>query len=173
MAAKLIRPGRGVHIVSGPITRNESEAQVITNLEGNAFTSIAARSVSTYPMGLCGKVRDGSPICDSYLVRFQGNTAILCLADGCGWGVRSREASMKAKCGFVKYVDQSMTKCTTAADVSKALVRAVAAAHCKIMEGKSESNSAGTTTLLGGYVAPLKDVSGCAFVLVSIGDCKV
>jgi serine/threonine protein phosphatase PrpC len=173
MAAKLIRGGRGVHIVSGSITRDECEAQVVTNLEGNAFTSVAARSVSTYPMGPCGKVRDGSPICDSYLARFQGNTAILCVADGCGWGVRSREASMKAKCGFVEYVDQNVTKCTTAADVSKVLVRAVAAAHCKIMEGKSESNSAGTTTLLGGYVAPLKDVSGCAFVLVSIGDCKV
>jgi hypothetical protein len=137
MVGKLIRPGRGVHIVSGPITRDECEAQVITNLEGNAFTSVAARSVSTYPM------------------------------------VRSREASMKAKCGFVEYVDQNVTKCTTAADVSKVLVRAVAAAHCKVVEGKSESNSAGTTTLLGGYVAPLKDVSGCAFVLVSIGDCKV
>jgi hypothetical protein len=51
MAAKLIRGGRGVHIVSGSITRDESEAQVITSLEGNAFTSVAARSVSTYPMG--------------------------------------------------------------------------------------------------------------------------
>jgi hypothetical protein len=172
VSSKIARDRRAIHMISGPLTRDATLPQVFVKLYGEVFKDVAARTISTYPMGRCGKVRDGSPICDSYLARFQGNSVIVCLADGCGWGARSREASVKAKSGFVEYMDQKLGKCLFANDVSRILLRAVAAAHCRIIEGKSEESSVGTTTLLGGYVVPLKDACGCVFVFFSVGDCK-
>ena len=171
-ARKTTKEGRLVRVCSGPITRDTEESQLLTRLDGQIIEELAARSISTYPMRPCGKVRDGSPVCDGYLARLRGSTAILCLTDGCGWGARSREASIKAKCGFVEYLDSHIDQCVKGPDIATTLLRALAAAHCKIIEGKDESSNVGTTTLLGGYVVPLKSAEAFLFLFVSVGDCK-
>ncbi len=69
--------------------------------------NMAGRTVSTYPLakGATDGKREGSPICDSFLVQqFREGAVVSCVADGCGWGARNRDAAIKAKVALVDYV---------------------------------------------------------------------
>lgn len=140
-------------------------------------------------------MRDGDPVCDSYCIQIlEENSVIMCITDGCNWGVRPMEASNRAKNAFVEYLRLHQHKIEDLNDAGHQLLNAIACAHQKIIEGKDVWD-AGTTTLCGGLLLPLDTPSGSkkekqnqlstslnssddiinpkwAFVCVSIGDCK-
>jgi len=127
-------------------------------------------AVSGYPMRSDGSVREGFPIADHYHCQILHSRAILCLADGCGWGVSSAEAARSAAHRFVDYVRERQESIRSVRDAADLLLRACCSAHNCVVEGK-EWWEAGTTTLLGGLVLPLTP-GHHVFVCLSIGDCK-
>lgn len=48
---------------------------------------------SLYPYIQARASRDGDPICDSFRVHVYDNATVWCIADGCNWGERPRQAS--------------------------------------------------------------------------------
>ena len=128
--------------------------------------------------------QQGSPICDQYFVQVQPERVLMCVADGCNWGERPREAARIAAQCFVRHAQQAADGARTARDCGRMLLGAMRAAHNSIIAGKSDIWDAGTTTLIGGMLVALEDSSsssdssnssgGRAYgvCLLSIGDCK-
>lgn len=69
---------------------------------------IAAKSISTYPLVMdrgTGKAsRDGDPNADGLFAAVYPNRAILAIADGCNWGIRSQKAAHRALEGVSQYL---------------------------------------------------------------------
>lgn len=143
---------------------------------------VAGRTVSTYPMSKGARM--GQPIADHFRVDVaERGAAIVCVADGCGWGRRSSAASDLACSTFVQALKAELT---TAADVAVALpviadslVESLLAADAAIGKGSTgPREECGTTTLCGAVVLPLAAVDDAAaaaafaIALVSVGDCK-
>ena len=134
--------------------------------------------------------QQGSPICDQYYVQVQPERVFLCVADGCNWGERPREAARVAAQCFVRFEQQAAGDVRTARDCGRVLLGAMRAAHNSIIAGKSDIWDAGTTTLIGGMLVALEDSSSSSssssssdgsssssssaygVCLLSIGDCK-
>uniref|UniRef100_A0A6B2L696 PPM-type phosphatase domain-containing protein n=1 Tax=Arcella intermedia TaxID=1963864 RepID=A0A6B2L696_9EUKA len=106
---------------------------------------------------------------------------IFCVADGCGWGERPKEASNRLKDSFLDYFEGKTFK--TLKEISTHLVHACAFANHCISYGKEDIWMAGTSTALGGLIVELEEkkkkkknetnnVPPWAFVFLSIGDCK-
>jgi len=145
---------------------------------------LCGRSISTYPHIPGRPKRDGDPVCDSYCVQLMEDNAIIAVvADGCNWGKRPMEASNRAKSAFVEYLKTHVSEMTTVAEIGYYLLSALSYCHHKIIEGKEDIWEAGTTTLLGGIMAPIKlskdeqktegkDTFKVAFTFVTVGDCK-
>jgi len=100
------------------------------------------------------------------------------LADGCNWGARPREAAQRASEGFASYMmEDTQLNFKDIKEGGAYLLKAIAAAHNRIIEGKEHVFEAGTTTLLGGVLLELKknddfpDIQW-AFLCSCIGDCK-
>ena len=88
------------------------------------FAQSYAQSTSLYPCYSGHATREGDPICDSYRIHtYEHGTVVFCLADGCNWGERPREASNRyvtkhspwcsprsAKDTFVHYCQQKLTE---------------------------------------------------------------
>ena len=53
---------------------------------------VACKSTATYPKDTLGS----EVICDQYRIRKLGNRMIMVVCDGCGWGVKPREAAKLA-----------------------------------------------------------------------------
>lgn len=102
-------------ICSGPTAHDEASPQEGATLTAQSNVLVAGRTVSTYPhlpgysrlfassshIPAGKQRREGYPTCDSYLAQVQKDgVVVVCVTDGCGWGVRSREASVKAKVCF-------------------------------------------------------------------------
>lgn len=87
-------------------------------------------------------------------------------------------ASNTAKASFMEYMKSKLNEVSDMMDVGHFLVNALSYCNYKICEGKEDVWDAGTTTLLGGVLLPLKDDKGkiekdsWVWVGVSIGDCK-
>ncbi len=163
-----------VCICSGPTVHDDVEVQAGVAHTTRGLVEVAGRTVSTYPL-LPGRAhKEGSPICDSYFVQVQKDGVVLaCIADGCGWGVRPREAAIKAKVALVDHISKHMPVLKDAQMVAEILVRGMGEAHYKVIEGKDDVNSAGTTTLLGGVLAPVDKMDRVfCFLFISVGDCK-
>ncbi len=162
-------------------------------LSSRGFVEVSGRTVSTYPQLPGRDQREGSPICDSYFAQVQKDGVVLvCIADGCGWGSRPREAAIKAKVAMVDHISKHLPVLREAQAVAEILVRSLGEAHFKVtvvsasvgngwfiifffqvIEGKDDINAAGTTTLLGGVLAPIDKMDRMfCFMFVSIGDCK-
>ena len=72
-------------------------------VEGVTPYSVQAGSISTYPNDPNEPIhRLGDPVCDQYHARLYERAAVLVLADGCSWGLRSRAAALDASRAFVR-----------------------------------------------------------------------
>jgi len=123
----------------------------------DAYTPwVYGRAISTYPHLPTKTVRDGDPICDSYCIQLlEDNVIITVVADGCNWGERPMAASNTAKKTFVDYLRSHLHEMADLRDVGHYLLQALSACQQKITEGKDQWE-AGTTTLLGGILIPVK-----------------
>jgi hypothetical protein len=117
---------------------------------------IAAKSVSTYPMLMnkaTGKAqRHGDPNADAFYATLDDNRAILAIADGCSWGLRSYKASRSALEGVSQYLLAHEDQMTDLRNAGRLLLRSLSEANRKILEGVSSAYEAGTTTVLVGIV---------------------
>jgi serine/threonine protein phosphatase PrpC len=155
------------------LTGSEVPSEGVRRLYGDI---VCAQSVATYPRNSLGC----QVICDWFRVRLLPplNRAIITIADGCNWGMRPREAAQRACHAFVEFLAQPkvQSEIRDTQDCKHFLLRAMAKAHDKILEGKEDPFDAGTTTLLGGMVLKINepdyDLDEWAFVCVSVGDCK-
>jgi len=166
---KIVKPNlQSQVVISGPYNNNENPTY--------EFTRSYGCTISTYPHYPSHSSREGDPICDSYRIHTFENGLICCLADGCNWGERPKEASNRAKDAFVYYVQDNIGECKTLKDVSFLMVEALAVCHHIIVYDKNDIWMAGTTTLLGGLILETQDerndVPKWVFICVSIGDCK-
>lgn len=166
--------GDPVSIVSGPTAQDELMTLNEPGVKPVYSRDVAARSTSTYPMGKgLPQRRDGAPICDSFLSQsFRDGCVISCLADGCGWGPRNREAAIKAKVALADHIFRRLPSCRDVHSVAEMLLKGLGESHYKIIEGKEDVSSAGTTTILGGVLVPIEKTALSIFMFVSVGDCK-
>lgn len=93
------------------------------------------------------------------------------IGDGCNWGARPLEASIKATEGFISHTILNYTRSEDTHDIGKLLLESFASAHNGIISGKRDIWSAGTTTLIGSIIFPLENAEYGVLTL-SIGDCK-
>eukprot|EP01125_Pyxidicula_operculata_P013189 TRINITY_DN4362_c0_g1_i4.p1 TRINITY_DN4362_c0_g1~~TRINITY_DN4362_c0_g1_i4.p1 ORF type:complete len:1108 (-),score=247.18 TRINITY_DN4362_c0_g1_i4:1087-4044(-) len=132
---------------------------------------VSAQTLSTYPKESVGS----QVLCDAFRVCTLGNRTLFVLADGCSWGNRSREAAQCASLSFMETMAMSQHSLNDSTEVKHFLLRAFSKAHDRILQGHDDIWSAGTTTLLGGMLAPVEEYSDdgeFAFVCASVGDCK-
>jgi serine/threonine protein phosphatase PrpC len=167
---------RNYVVVSGP---TGPVGPVIDDESGSAFYSdvVAGRSISTYPHIPGNPNRDGDPIADRFAAHVYENRVIACMADGCNWGAKPREAATKANAAFIEYVNANHDTLTDVKRAGAVLLNAFEYAHNSIMEGKIAFWDAGTTTLLGGVLLEInkgtdKWTPQWEFVCASVGDCK-
>lgn len=175
-----------IHELCGPL---ECEKEEATNCYSTATPFCCATSVSTYPMrehpekpGVLA--RDGTPICDQYLMRVYESRIIVAVADGCNWGEAPRDAAVAAKLVFVQYMERHQHEILDVQSAGSLILRAFAMANHEISRDKnSEIQQIGTTTLLGGIVVKLPESEEpipedadqppeWGFVYGSVGDCK-
>jgi len=156
-------------ILSGPYQRQIPRS-------GN-FTHSFGMSVSTYPHPYDRQLRDGDPVCDSYRVHIARNYQVITVADGCGWGEPSMQASQRLRDNVVDYFTKEGKSFRSLREISEHLITAIALAHYHILADKKILWMAGSTTGICGLMVELdrsKDstLPPWAFVFVSIGDCK-
>jgi hypothetical protein len=155
------------------LTGSDVPNESVRRLYGNV---VCAQSVATYPQDSLGY----QVICDWFKVRLlpRVDRVIVAIADGCNWGMRPREAAQRACHAFVEFLSQPhvQSQIRDTRDCRHFLLRAMAKAHDKIIEGKADPFDAGTTTLLGGILLKINeqdyDFNEWAFVCVGVGDCK-
>jgi len=152
------------HIPRQPLELIESEIFLATisgpNLNENVRSykdHLSAISTSTYPFVSGGDTRAGDPICDFYYVRLFERGTLFALSDGCNWGKEAQQAAQRAATCFVKYLQARLFRLSNTRQVTKEILRAFAACHSAIMEGKEQSEffRIGTATLTGGALLPL------------------
>jgi len=145
--------------------------------EASYMDTVAAKAVSTYPFIPGNPIRDGDPIADRFCVQIFENRLIACVADGCNWGEKPKEAACKATGAFLEYVNNFHDAIVDVKKAGVVLLNAFEYAHNAIMEGKEAFWEAGTTTLLGGVLLEInkgtdKWTPQWEFVCCSVGDCK-
>ncbi len=155
----------------GPTQLDEHTPQN-ASYEGGRW-AMSGQSISTYPTTMTqGQklMRDGDPICDSYVAQLHNSSAILCLTDGCGWGMRPRDASHTACNRFTEYIHNHLSEVKDSHALAKLLFHGLVEAHYKVISGNDD---AGTTTILGGVIVPIGEQDGLSlFIFISVGDCK-
>jgi serine/threonine protein phosphatase PrpC len=128
-----------------------------------------AKTISTYPVLANGK-RDGDPIADKFLIKTYKNCALLAVADGCSWGIRSLNAATSAVHAFNTYLSKRLHEIRDIHDAGHFMLRAFSEGHNKIIEGKEDIWDAGTTTLIGCMLLELTE--DWAILVGNVGDCK-
>jgi len=63
---------------------------------------VSARVISTYPHVPTKALRDGDPICDRISILGYENRCIVTMTDGCNWGAKARDASLRANEAFTQ-----------------------------------------------------------------------
>eukprot|EP00324_Dicrateria_rotunda_P005514 CAMPEP_0206167608 /NCGR_PEP_ID=MMETSP1474-20131121/28954_1 /ASSEMBLY_ACC=CAM_ASM_001110 /TAXON_ID=97495 /ORGANISM="Imantonia sp., Strain RCC918" /LENGTH=400 /DNA_ID=CAMNT_0053572375 /DNA_START=30 /DNA_END=1229 /DNA_ORIENTATION=+ len=135
--------------------------------------AVSAQTISTYPHTEFG--RSGDPICDRFYLQLYEETSIICLADGCNWGIKPREAAILACNEIVTFLSSRINTCVFTSDITNLLLKALMRAHSKILDTQENCCDAGTTTVLAGILVKLKEPmedKEWVFVCVSVGDCK-
>jgi hypothetical protein len=185
---KACRSTNRVALISGPSRREEMEEQdgskdvadeTPEEKERAKFVTYAyGRTISTYPWDTNNgkKEKQGSPVCDRFSVMLFEERYVIVLADGCNWGLRPREAALRAINAFVEYVTTNHSSAQTLKNAAELMLHGFSRAHKKIAEGKEDIFEAGTTTLLASMLVQVDDPINCpggwAFVCVTVGDCK-
>tara|TARA_R110002050_G_scaffold267610_4_gene409336 strand:+ start:26 stop:451 length:426 start_codon:yes stop_codon:yes gene_type:complete len=82
-------------------------------------------------------------------------SAVLCVADGCNWGEKPKEAAVRSRDCFLKYMKNRRHKLKSTQDLGHYLLRAFSKAQEEIVRDKETPQDAGTTTLVGGMVIPV------------------
>eukprot|EP01124_Arcella_intermedia_P015677 TRINITY_DN22241_c0_g1_i2.p1 TRINITY_DN22241_c0_g1~~TRINITY_DN22241_c0_g1_i2.p1 ORF type:complete len:322 (-),score=51.18 TRINITY_DN22241_c0_g1_i2:275-1240(-) len=166
--AKLVK----IKKLGTPVTMSGPRPYVFTHGEfHNAFAS----TTSTYPHYPNTTKREGDPICDSFRVHIHQELFIACIADGCNWGERPREASNRGKDAFVRSIEANIATVKNFRDLGPLMMAALDESHMAILAEKNDIWMAGTTTLLGGVCVKLADPAvgkEWAFMGVTVGDCK-
>jgi hypothetical protein len=157
----------------GPGTDDDNSIKEFQNRSDICGFEIAVRCGSMYPL-ICGtKTRMGSPFADAYGVKHLENGVIMiCIADGCGWGVASAKAAQHATAEFLKSLHgQIGVACTSMRSFCCCLFKSLISAHSAVV---SATNYAGSCTLLGGAVLPVSSgpKPSRVFCFISVGDCK-
>ena len=107
----------------------------------------------------------GDPIADSLAVVTFSNSAILALADGVSWGIKSRLASNCGIYGSLKYLDQHLSLCKTTRDVFTEILKSFEYAHECILTLHGTM-----TTLCVGVVVQLNEKNRYGLCVVNVGD---
>jgi hypothetical protein len=71
---------------------------------------------------------------------------VACLADGCNWGEKPRDAAGRCAHAFVDSITEALPKLKSTNKIANLLLRSLAAANTAILEGKKDPWEAGTTT---------------------------
>jgi serine/threonine protein phosphatase PrpC len=139
---------------------------------GPGFSHVCAQNSVTYP-------KDSYPwqiVCDQFAVRVLGSRTVFALADGCGWGARSRLAAVKAsQCIIDRLGSRAMqTTLVDTNDIRRMLLRSFSYAHDAIVENEE---APGTTTLVAGMIVEYENPANphdfeYGVVFASVGDCK-
>lgn len=138
---------------------------------GAGHSLVCAQNAVTYP-------KDSYPwqiVCDQFAVRLLGNRTVFALADGCGWGARSRLAATKAsQCVLDRLANRALqTTLIDTNDIRRVLLRSFSHAHDLIVEN---DEAPGTTTLVAGMLVEMEGVNAdqpeYGVVFASVGDCK-
>jgi len=117
--------------------------------------------------------REGDPICDSYRMQIHNNAVFFCLADGCNWGERPRQASNRSKDAFIGFLQQKIPELKGSKEIGAHLVNALSLAHLSIIYDKEDIFMAGTSTLLGGLCLKIDGTNQYALMAIGVGDCKI
>eukprot|EP01103_Thecamoeba_quadrilineata_P018296 TRINITY_DN68_c4_g3_i1.p1 TRINITY_DN68_c4_g3~~TRINITY_DN68_c4_g3_i1.p1 ORF type:complete len:1006 (+),score=211.87 TRINITY_DN68_c4_g3_i1:106-3123(+) len=178
----------------------EEDTKGVEVWAGNCF---GGSSVSTYPVLKVGKdlvKRVGDPICDRFSIVAFENRYVVSVTDGCNWGPKPRDASLRAISAFCKHVEDHHSSIGDVQSVGQLLLNALMSAHQNIL-ANAHQLELGTTTLIGGLLfqldelseAPLTPTSSSSsststttaptpnstpssrwgFVCINVGDCKV
>jgi len=137
----------------------------------------AAMTVSTYPMIPGNKTRDGDPICDQFGLQLFQNRVVVAVGDGCGWGIKPRQAAIDATRGFMDYMGAHQQEINDVKEAGTLLLKAFSVAHDQILLGKDHYSEAGTTTLIGGILLEIDEGNDrwapkWEFVVATVGDCR-
>ena len=107
----------------------------------------------------------GDPIADVYAVVAGENSSILALADGVGWGEKSRLAARCAVAGCLQYLSSHLYTANTTCDILSILLNAFHHAQEFIKD-----NNATTTTLCVAVICQLKASERWGLCVVNVGD---
>ncbi|KAL7721677.1 PPM-type phosphatase domain-containing protein [Entamoeba marina] len=129
--------------------------------QGELFS---ANCFSTYPFK--NNKKDGEPIADRYSVKMYENCIISCIADGCGWGEKSRKASTVA-INFLEKAIHTNELGPTVRDIGNQLVEITTNIHFNICKHVNA-----TTTFLVVVIVELEE-GGWYGINLSIGDCSL
>ncbi|KYQ94484.1 protein phosphatase 2C-related protein [Tieghemostelium lacteum] len=153
--------------------------QPMVKYPSNFSDTIYAVSTSTYPFQIGNTLRDGDPIADRYTCVVYNNRLVTCLADGCNWGEKPKQAAQRASQAFIDHVMSRNDEITNVKEAGRILFDAFENAHKNILDGKTDQDlwQLGTTTLLGGVLLEInkgqdKWSPQWEFVCASVGDCK-
>ena len=115
---------------------------------------ICGHTISTYPM--LGGARAGDPICDRYEGYLLDKSAVLVVADGCNWGERPRDAAVIASHALNLFLRVNLERYSSIHQIARGLMKGFSLAQSEILASKEDPLDAGTTTLIGCVVVPLK-----------------
>ena len=107
----------------------------------------------------------GDPVADVYAVVAGENSCILALADGVGWGEKSRLAARCAVAGCLQYLSSHLYTANTTRDIMSILLKAFEHAQECIID-----NNATTTTLCVAVVCQIEASGRWGLCVVNVGD---
>ena len=68
----------------------------------------------------------GDPICDFFRMKLYENRMVVCVADGCSWGIKPRRAAEAATKAFVEYLEHQKKQMPTAQAVASHILEGFA-----------------------------------------------
>ena len=123
---------------------------------------------STYP--ILNGAKFGKPIADATSAFIFKESAVFCLADGCGMGERPALSAKVACEAFSQYMSSELPKAKHLSHLEKLCVEAIAYAQTLILQSQDDPLDAGLTTFIG--VVCVKTGTQFALVYVNVGDCQ-
>lgn len=113
--------------------------------------------------------------CDAYRAEIHNDNRFSVIADGCGWGIKSKKAAQCAVAMIAQSINYGLSgsihSIATTEDLAHLLVRSLAAAHRGIVSDSDNVSEIGTTT--ANICFAFTATNGGKYLLVTgVGDCK-